>query len=701
MPWINGSYQGFSPDTPIVYSVLLRVDLSAVSPRGYVSLDIFRGFLDKDDPDPDTGPGSLDFLESFRSEELGSFAAPPEELSPLVLASVPEGRGTVTLSLRPGDAGPRRHLICRAAGVSFPFPGGDVTFAVTYQSPSFHRLVLDIETQGGFPTPHDVDPDLGLGRPSFHECLSRAGLESVGGRVLRGRIEGKAEWDPRDFAAPPEGPDKGQPFFHTRLLIASAMKDSPGTTGIMFEKRTRSTAAVFYGSLANLFEGGAELDSNFVFTAVHEVAHCLNLPHVFETKHLPSLTGLSNVLSFMNYPHVYTGPKGDLPIAQFPGTNFQGGELIGYKKFWSRFKYEFASAELLELRHGARMGLVTGNDVSPYRGDFSGSTGPLALGGPSGAGLELTLRVRGKDRPGAPSAGERRRLKEAARAGPDRPDPGEADRRSCAVFEFGEPIHVEAQLETRLAKPRELRRRLSPMTGDLQIHYRTPDGQFRPYEPPCLMCYVPEGKVLDDSPGSGTPDAFHKDICLNIGPRGFQLIEPGRYQIRASYRYRDTLLVSNVLQIHVRYPTPEVENLVVPLLDDDVAAYLAFRGVKGLGRATRLLQEAFGDKQSPHPLRNYYYAYEGLRLLADGEEATPTLEEGFKLSGESVSWDAVKDLPFSNITLGKIGKSYCDSLSRSNRRGANNRRKRLRTALAERGVPEAISEAKLEGKVTS
>jgi hypothetical protein len=486
-------------------------------------------------------------------------------------------------------------------------------------------------------------------------------------------------------------------------MITSKLQGSDGTTGAMFDRERRRGTAVFYQTLKDAFGrdgSGAELAANYLFTAVHEVAHCLNLPHVFEAK---ALDGLSpKVATFMNYPQNYTGFAGSGEASTYQGFGgWDPDRLTCYRNFWSIFAYEFHPQELLELRHGARRDILTGgtdpwtgDPITPYRGDFSGAQSSLALGGPSGAGLELRLRIRGAAR---------------ADGGPGGP---------VALFRFGEPIHVEAELRSRLKRPRPVERRLSVLTGDLQIHYQDPAGRFLTYTPPCALCYFSTPEILDGDDRSPVPDSFHKDICLNFGGNAFRFVEPGRYRIRASFRVQDTLLISDVLELFVRYPTPQDERLIVPLLDEDVAAFLSFRGVHGLPRADARLQTVFREGRPEdlvHPLFHYFCADEARLRSASVvtyNPATRRVEEGRRAAdadGDALGWFAralgftdLKDLkrrgaaslgglPFSNIVLGKVGSCFHAALEDARESGlARQLVHRLYAALTDRGVPGSV-----------
>ena len=121
--------------------------------------------------------------------------------------------------------------------------------------------------------------------------------------------------------------------------------------------------------------------------------------------------------------------------------------------------------------------------------------------------------------------------------------------RPGGLFEFGEPVHVELEATPIGHIGGEITQRLSPTTQGVEIHYETPCGRFKTYKSPFTLCVLPSSKVL----GPEQP-AIYKDVCVSHTLNDFHFIEPGRYRIRAAYRYNETTLVSNVLTVFVRTP---------------------------------------------------------------------------------------------------------------------------------------------------
>jgi hypothetical protein len=228
-----------------------------------------------------------------------------------------------------------------------------------------------------------------------------------------------------------------------------------------------------------------------------------------------------------------------------------------------------------------------------------------------------------------------------------------------------------------------------------------------------MFCYVPQltkAKIIDASKPATGGDSLHKDICLNIGGESFGFLTPGLYRVRASFQYRGASLVSNVLEVYVRYPTPAVENLIVPLIDADVATYLAFRGVAGLSRARNRFSERFlDDDDTPradtlHPLQCYFHAYEAMVHIHEGSKVKKQKQMN-RLFANALGLAKLSDLthrarssqvffaslPFSNIALAKVGCQIWKALKTAKEESfASALAAKLHDALQERGVPQHV-----------
>lgn len=722
MAWPNGLYlaTGFLDDR--ILTAQVRVDLEGVAVGdGRVSLDLFEGFASQSVA-LDTDEMTATYLASFRSTPIPrTQPAAPNDLT-VLLQGLPPESGTALLHLRPSPSGEGGQLDLETVDASPVLLFGKVSFTARFKHGRYRDLTLEVDMADGKPHPADVRLTTQFPAATLATCFARAGfrLLEAGGSSL---LETKPEWTLDQLAgvaATKPATPAGEGFFLRQqgwsltayqMIVSRLADDASGTLGAMFDRPHRAASAVFYDALVDNFgravNGPDELGANFLLTAVHEVAHSLNLPHVFEDARLAGLS--AGTLSFMNYPHRYEGAFSTEGRKPFRGaTGWTQGDSNRYQNFWSVFDFNFDPRELLELRHGARRDILIGGSddeqgdpVTPYRGAFTGTTTTLAVGGPNGVGLELGLRVRGVDRSdGLPAR------------------PGRPAERRITLFDFGQPVHVEAELRSLLARPQEIDCRLSVLTGDLRIFYEDPDGRFHAYEPPAVLCVLPRPQMLDGTSGADAPAAFHKDVCLSFGGRGFEFLTPGRYRIRAAYRHRGTLLLSNVLTVYVRRPDRKTEDALVPLLDDDVATYFAFRGVPGLAAAQDRLGEVFRDdggrlRDNGHPLFHYYCAYEG-RLRQTQAAGSVAATAAYPAHAEEDAGECYKAafevtnpatppaprklaaLPFSNVELAKFGAAFADVVQAGDgAANANRVRSQFRKALDIRSVPDAVRPATL------
>ena len=688
MAWQNGLYQLATAGLGPSYTGMLRVDLHPDNfTPSYVSLDLYRGFLESSgDPDLAERQGTLQYLGSFRSKPLGAQAAIPPA-APVSLKGLLDTTGALRLTLLPPAApsDPSLTVLCDGSGAAPPVPNGVLKFEAAWQGASLRVLTVDVDASPGMPSPETATAALSDGTVvSFADCYKAAGVLAFVNGPGDGRLPQQANWTLDQLLSLAAGKVTKGWSMHAYLMIVSNLNGSGSTTGAMFDKDRRSAAAVFYNSLFGAFhrtdDGDAELMANYLFTAVHEVGHCLNLPHSFENWR-PNLS--SSSATFMNYPQNYTGSFDSGNMGKFRGLSsgqWSGAQQTSYRNFWSIFQFDFCPDELLELRHGALRDEETGGadpqtgkGVSPYRGLFANAQTCLTLGGSSGAGLELELRVRRELPPGAvrgAPVGARPRTGSDGRHFRVR----RADSRRGAAAKLREgPPRREAEAQRR--------------HGRLADSLPAPDGRCQVHQPPVALCYIAEEKPIDGDDKSDDPDSFFKDVCLSFGLGSFGFLTPGKYRVRASYRYHDTLLVSNVLELYVRHPTPQVENIVVPLLDQDVASYFAFRGVHGLPEAKARLETAFeggAPGAAEHPLYNYYCAHQA-RLRHNGSVAVDSKSGAVSAATWRVGDDALhwfpralgftdlkdlqdpgkanlRGLPFSNIRLGKIGKAFHKTL---------------------------------------
>lgn len=698
MGWVNGLYQARGRVGEQTVLLDVRVDLKSTQPAqggsgiGRVSVDVYL----------QRGARIPLFLSSYRSrllnEEMGQVQISRIPLHPIEGFNCSDDTSAsparVFLTLDSHDSGAKTLVIEGIRGLERE-AFGRVSMEVEPRGSELRELTVVFHRMDDVIDPRDLRVTIGGETHSLGECFREAGFRLVSAGGGDSDLPLRQGWEVRDLfqvagiteRSRGSGEWGGSHRLASRvhLLCVNRLAEDSRTVGWMFDRKRR-VAAVFHDTLRDLVRTDSSLGSfskNYLFTTIHELAHALNLPHCFSSRGLFGGDPGRNKLSFTNYPSNYTR---------------------GASGFWDErdgFGFRFDPCELIHIRHGARTAVLTGEDADDFRG------GPLLPGdedassiGESAAGLSLTLRLREGLRDGAIGA-----------------LPGDGASIRGNIFDFGEPVHVEAEIRSDLAEDRPLSRRLSVVTGDLVVVSRMPDGSVYTLEPDCHMCAWPEARILNADPRSPELRAFHKNLVFGFWtrPRGF--LEPGRYDLRAVYRHGGSILLSNLLTIYIRYPSRDVENAVVPLLDESVGHYMAFRGVCGLEAATTRLTGVFGDlptkKEPPrHALESYYRAYEGFLHQAqvlkwDAKSQRIDVSSG---GGHALDWltyalslkdpadlrlanaaSTISKTVFSNIELKKVALTLHSVLVESGDQSlADLLIRKVDSALEKRGVPLSV-----------
>jgi hypothetical protein len=191
------------------------------------------------------------------------------------------------------------------------------------------------------------------------------------------------------------------------------------------------------------------------------------------------------------------------------------------------------------------------------------------------------------------------------------------------MFEFGEPVFVEAKLINASGEEREVLDALDPSLGVVRYDLRKPSGAIVPFVPLGARCDEGRNVVLhpDHRP------CLYEAVNLTYGSRGFSFMEPGRYQVAATLPTPTGYVRSAPLTVWIRYPSATTERFVVPTFRDDVGKYLALWGSPVLGEARSVLAEFVARKSAAsHPLSALYRALESLLDLDGFKELN--LQEG-------------------------------------------------------------------------
>ncbi|WP_254508420.1 hypothetical protein [Anatilimnocola floriformis] len=386
----------------------------------------------------------------------------------------------------------------------------------------------------------------------------------------------------------------------------------PYTTGIMFDVRDRVQrrgAAVFWRAR----ERSSGLDNfrrDFIRTATHELGHVFNLVHPFAADDSSDCSSRS----CMNYPSRYPGKD----QAYWPA--YEGAPLC------------FSDRELDHLYHNRLESVVMGwyrfTDPPGRSQDIANHLKPVKV-----TGLELKLRTR-----------------------PER-----------LLFEFGEPINIEAKLSLRgpqfksAPQSQPVPDALNPSLGTTTYLIEKPNGHVVRFQPAVRRDVESRSCELNAS-----RPAIYENINLTYGANGFVFTEPGKYRIQALLSWQGAFLASEPLTIGVRFPDRQIERGVMEGWNDETGAYLAVWGIpqrtdRVLGHLQRL-EKCKIYRGKAHPLYreamrcSYYVSLKPARII-DNRNGEPRV----KVRRAGISKDEQAFLEEDLLGIGKQHKKRAAS----------------------------------------
>lgn len=311
--------------------------------------------------------------------------------------------------------------------------------------------------------------------------------------------------------------------FHVHLFVCSylAGRGNRGVLGIMYDfgeadinRRPREGVAIFHDHpmLSDPRVSEEIRRREYVFTAVHEIGHALNLLHSFD-KARPGAA------SWLNYPHLY-------PFGYEAPEDHDGAT-----EFWRHFEETFDAEELLHLHHASLREIRAGGfPFGVYEEGLSAPFGGLA---------------------------EPRRT--ALGANPLRSIP-EVHVTLDAVkpaYHLGEPVFLKVGVENRGSQPHVVPDSLDPSDGYLRVLIRRPTGQVFRYSPPVQLCKQAQRILLESD--QSLPE--YPGLPLFLSSRGPVFTEPGVYHVCASLSGVDCgrFAQSNVVAVRILHPDPQTE----------------------------------------------------------------------------------------------------------------------------------------------
>jgi hypothetical protein len=426
---------------------------------------------------------------------------------------------------------------------------GQFTFLCHYLSPAFRRVAVNSAYEANSVILTDFDTASNSDRPadlpeknlSLLTVYAESGIEMY--EDLPPVMLQPAEGNPNDTWSDAELHAALQWHFTTfsdlpqwRLFVMFVHShEEPDYIGLMFDthdSHQRRGCALFTSNSYLTSGTPGQNGRAFVWATVHEAGHCFNLLHSFaKGVNVPSQP---DALSWMNYPYSYDA----LP-----------GKQVG--DFWKNFEFQFLDEELVHLRHRELPFVIMGGT-------------PLQVGGeavlPSGWGEAEQEKRR---RPGL-------RLE------------------AKPVFEFGEPVYIEASLRPPTTGEARVVENVDPAQQWLHILIAKPSGKVVEYRPPMVRDAVPRIKQMR---ADGQP--CYDSIYIGYGRDGFYFADPGTYEIRGFYLGAGGIrVVSNSISIKVLPPPAgEEQAFANNLLGDEQGLIFYFDGSDFLARGNAGLQE--------------------------------------------------------------------------------------------------------------
>lgn len=312
----------------------------------------------------------------------------------------------------------------------------------------------------------------------------------------------------------------------------------PELGGVMFDDigpQHRQGTAVFTDSFVAdppAGEGDPEawVQRMKFWTAVHEMGHAFNLAHSWQKEHPPEWG--RSWIPLANDPEARS-------FMNYP-YNVRGGEAT----FFRSFEYRFVDPELLFMRHAPER-LVQMGDAAWF--EDHGLEAP-----PDGPPSPLQLAVRSN--------------------------------RDAAAFDFLEPVVLELKLTNTGPQPLVIDRHVLSGDGLVAVLKRRgrPARQWVPY---ARYCREPAPTVL------GPGESLYESLPVYAGRNGWDIAEPGVYEVRVALDLDEQPVVSAPLAVKVRPPAaPVEEHLAQDLFSDEAGRALSVGGTVVMSSAVAALE---------------------------------------------------------------------------------------------------------------
>lgn len=273
------------------------------------------------------------------------------------------------------------------------------------------------------------------------------------------------------------------------------------------------------------------------WTACHEMGHAFNLAHSWQKS--------------LETPWI---PLADEPEAR-SFMNYPFKVAGKQAAFFANFEYRFSNNELKFMRHAPNKFVQQGNaDWFDHHGFEQAAVLP-----------EPTFKL-------------------SVRVNREKPD-----------FEFLEPVVLELKLTNISNEPQIVEKSLLAASDKLTVIIKRRGRAAKQWLPFANYCFNPKKVVLNAN------DSMYESLFAAAGTNGWNLAEPGVYQVQIALHLEKEDIVSEPLGLRIAPPKGyDEEYFAQDFFSEDVGRVLAFDGTQVLGTANDTLREAaakFADKR--------------------------------------------------------------------------------------------------------
>lgn len=444
----------------------------------------------------------------------------------------------------------------RKATVTFSGGGaGDKTLTYSYKSPYFHPVEFEYDCVQGVAPVTSINTGDHPNRPaslpvenlSIETVFRRAGFEvkkSGGDGVIPLSATGQNQtWSDMEMHDAMQVywsrfADKAQ--WSMWVLFANQHDQGNGLGGIMFDDigpNHRQGTALFNNSFianapANDPEPDAWVKRMKFWTACHEMGHAFNLAHSWQKAHPP--TWGTPWIPLANEPEARS-------FMNYP-YNVSGGQSA----FFADFEFRFSDMELLFMRHAPSAFVQMGN------ADWFDDHGFQQAAVTAEPAFALELRVN----------------------------------RSKSEFEFLEPVVLEMKLTNISGSPQIVEHDILSDADEMTVILKKQGKPARHWAPFARYCHQPQKEVLQ--PG----ESKYESLFAAAGRNGWDLAEPGIYEVQMALHLEGEDIVSNKLKLRVAPPRGYDEEYVAQdFFSDEVGRIMTFDGSRVLDSGLDTLRE--------------------------------------------------------------------------------------------------------------